>query len=335
VSSNQASRNGAARANAISGWIAGLLRTIGAPAIVLALCASAPTGALAQSASDSPGAATVQNAPLAAGGASIRKAPGAAATGGAPAASDASATASSTAPGAMESAGLPAALATPSAHAKAKAGTKSGTSTGTKTKPNTKTTRGAGSSDATQSASAKTDSKDTNADSKDSKDSKNKDSPFSSLQFSGNKGPIDIKSDALDLDYKGNMVTFRGHVRAAQADALLTSDTLTVTYGKDFHEVKEMVANNNVRMSQGTRWATGDHAVLDQAKHTVTLTGSPVVHDGEDQVAGSKITVHLDSGKSEVEGARAVFFPKEQKTRDNKTTTVAKSPNKTTVAKSP
>jgi len=151
--------------------------------------------------------------------------------------------------------------------------------------------------------------------------------PFSSLQFSGNKGPIDIKADALDLDYKANVVTFRGHVHASQADALLTSDSLTVTYGKDFHEVKELVANDNVRMSQGTRWATGDRAVLDQARHTVVLTGSPVVHDGEDQVAGSKIIVHLDTGKSEVEGARAVFFPSQQKTRDNdKATTVAKSP---------
>ncbi len=329
MSSNQASRNGAGRANSISGRLAGLLRTIGASAIALALCASAPAGALAQSASDSPGAAAAQNAPPAALGASIRKTPGAAATGGAPAAADntgaaspaaapaagdAAATASSRAPGAMESAGVPAALSTPSAHAKGK--------TGTKAKTRTRTSHGAGSSNATQSASAKTDSNDTNAD---SQDSKGKDSSFSSLQFSGNKGPIDIKSDALDLDYKGNVVTFRGHVHAAQADALLTSDTLTVTYGKDFHEVKEMVANDNVRMSQGTRWATGDHAVLDQAKHTVTLTGSPVVHDGEDQVTGSKITVHLDSGKSEVEGARAVFFPKEQKTRDNKTT-VAKSP---------
>jgi lipopolysaccharide transport protein LptA len=342
VSSNQASRKGAARANATSGRIAELLRTIGAPAIVLALCASAPTGALAQSAADSPGAAAAQNPPPPMLGASIRKTPGAADAGaaasagadgaqapsapaGAPTPSDASAAASFATPGAIESAGVPAALATPSAHAKAKVGTKTGTRTKTKTR------HGADSSDATQSASAKTDSKDTNADSKDSKD---KDSPFSSLQFSGNKGPIDIKSDALDLDYKGNVVTFRGHVHAAQADALLTSDSLTVIYGKDFHEVKEMVANENVRMSQGTRWATGDHAVLDQAKHTVTLTGSPVVHDGEDQVTGSKITVHLDTGKSEVEGARAVFFPKEQKTRDNKTT-VAKSPNKTTVAKSP
>jgi lipopolysaccharide export system protein LptA len=57
----------------------------------------------------------------------------------------------------------------------------------------------------------------------------------------------------------------------------------------------------------------------------VILTGSPVVHDGNDQVTGSKITVHLDTGKSEVEGARAMFFPKEQETRDNKAT-VAKSP---------
>jgi len=275
--------------------------------MALTLCASAPSGALAQ-APASPGADATQNAPPATLGASIRKTAGAA-SGGAPASSDTTATASFAAPGTAESAGAPAALATPAANAKT----------------NARTRRRTHSDSATETASAKTDSKDTSASSKDGKDSKDKDSPFSSLQFSGNKGPIDIKSDALDLDYKGNMVTFRGHVQAVQADAILTSDTLTVTYGKDFHEVKEMVANNNVRMSQGTRWATGDRAVLDQAKHTVTLTGSPVVHDGEDQVTGTKITVHLDTGKSEVEAARAVFFPKDQKTRDNKTT-VAKTP---------
>ncbi len=310
----------------------GLARVLGASAIALALCASAPAGALAQSASPAPDAATTAAPAVAASGAaspgaSIRKTPGDAASGGAPAAADNTAAASapaspssvapaagssggaasSAAPAAEESAGAPAALSTPTAHAKVRGGHRTH------------------SKSATQTASAKTDSKDASAGSKGDQDSQGQDAPFSSLQFSGNKGPIDIRSDALDLDYKGNVVTFRGHVHAAQADALLTSDTLTVTYGKDFHEVKEMVANANVRMSQGTRWATGDHAVLDQAKHIVILTGSPVVHDGEDQVTGSKITVHLDTGKSEVEGARAVFFPAEQKTRDNKTT-VAKSP---------
>jgi lipopolysaccharide export system protein LptA len=291
---------------------------MGASAMALALCASAPVGALAQAPASAPDAAAVpgttaaQNVPPAALGSSIRKAP-AAASDGAPAlpssvvpAADAGTSASASAasfaaPVTTESAGAPAALATP-----------------------TKAGRRAHSDDATESASARTDSKDTHA-AKNDKNGKGQEGPFSSLQFSGNKGPIDIKSDALDLDYKGNIVTFRGHVHATQADATLTSDTLRVAYGKDFHEVKEMVADSNVRMSQGTRWATGDHAVLDQAKHTVTMTGSPVVHDGEDQVTGSKITVHLDTGKSEVEGARAVFFPKDQKTRDNKTT-VAKSP---------
>jgi lipopolysaccharide export system protein LptA len=144
------------------------------------------------------------------------------------------------------------------------------------------------------------------------------DGPFSALQLTSGHGPIDIKSDTLELDYKNNSVLFTGHVHAVQADALLTSDSLKVLYGKDFHQVKEMFANGNVRMSQGTRWATGEHAVLDQAAHTVTLTGNPVVHDGPDQVTGSRIIVHLDSGKSEVIGARAVLFPKQGQTRDNR-----------------
>ncbi|HEY2525268.1 MAG TPA: LptA/OstA family protein [Candidatus Binataceae bacterium] len=343
-------------------------------ALVLALCAGAPLGALAQSASPAPDAAAAAAAATASPGAvlpgaSIRKTQAAATGGGsasadgAPSAAPASAppaagginadgdvaapagagvaggaaaasapagvvssgetaapTPAPAMPGTAESVSAPAALATPGAEMKARAKAKAA--------GKGQTPRHANSKGAQQSAPLQTASKDTKADSKDAKATSQGDSqngPFSSLQFSGNKGPIDIKSDALDLDYKGNIVTFRGHVHATQADATLTSDTLTVFYGKDFHEVKEMVANNNVRMSQGTRWATGDHAVLDQAKHTVTLTGSPVVHDGEDQVTGSKITVHLDTGKSEVEGARAVFFPKDQKTRDNKTT-VAKSP---------
>ena len=142
--------------------------------------------------------------------------------------------------------------------------------------------------------------------------------PFSALQLSGGHGPIDIKSDKLELDYKSNVVTFVGHVRAIQSGAQLTSNSLKVIYGKDFHQVKQMFADGNVRMSQGTRWATGDHAVVNQLAHTVVLTGNPVVHDGEDQITGTRITVHLDTGKSEVEGARAVFFPKQQETRDNK-----------------
>jgi lipopolysaccharide transport protein LptA len=143
------------------------------------------------------------------------------------------------------------------------------------------------------------------------------DSPFSGLEFSSNHGPINIQSDSMSLDYKGNTVLFRGHVHATQSGSELHSNTLQVKYGKDFHEVQEMVADGDVRMNQGTRWATSSHAVLNEANHTVVLTGAPVVHDTNDQITGTRITVYLQTGQSVVEGARAVIFPRPSKTRDN------------------
>ena len=48
------------------------------------------------------------------------------------------------------------------------------------------------------------------------------------------------------------------------------------------------------------------------------MTGNPVIHDGPDQITGTKMLVYLDSQKSVVEGAaRAVIFPHKDKTRDN------------------
>jgi lipopolysaccharide transport protein LptA len=152
----------------------------------------------------------------------------------------------------------------------------------------------------------------------DSQDSKTQDneSPFGSLTGS-NRGPISIQSDTLALAYKKNTVLFSGHVHATQADGVLTCDTLNVKYGKDFHEVQDMAADGNVHISQGVRWCTSDHAVMNQGQHTVILTGSPICHDAQDQITGTRITVHLDTGKSDVEAARAVIFPQQSKTRDN------------------
>jgi lipopolysaccharide export system protein LptA len=142
-------------------------------------------------------------------------------------------------------------------------------------------------------------------------------SPFAAFDATPSHGPIAINSDSLFLDYKKNQVFYRGHVHAKQADAQLLTDSLEVVTGKDFHEVQQLLAEGNVRISRGTQWATGDHLVVDELKHTAILTGSPVVHDGNDQISGRKITVYLQTGQSVVEGARAVIFPRPSKTKDN------------------
>jgi lipopolysaccharide transport protein LptA len=146
--------------------------------------------------------------------------------------------------------------------------------------------------------------------------SANTNSPFGAFA-SSNRGPISIQSDSLALDYKQNAVVFHGHVHATQADGALASDLLNVKYGKDFHQVQNMTADGNVHISQGVRWCTSEHAVMDEGQHIVILTGSPICHDARDQIAGTRITVHLDTGKSDVEAAKAVIFPQQSKTRDN------------------
>ena len=142
-------------------------------------------------------------------------------------------------------------------------------------------------------------------------------SPFASMNFANSKGPTNINSESMNLDYKDKAILFTGHVHAVQGAGDLTSDTLKVQYGKDFNDIQMMYADGNVRMSQGTRWITSDHAVLDQGKHIVTFRGNPVAHDGEDQITGSVIAVDLVTGKSTVQKPRVIIFPRESKNPDN------------------
>lgn len=159
---------------------------------------------------------------------------------------------------------------------------------------------------------------------------------FQSLSLGSGKGPVHIDSDSLELDYKGSLVTYRGHVQVTQGDVTLTSDTLSISYdpravkrapdaaatpgkaagpaGPDADRIKEIVAEGNVRIRQGTRLAEGRRAVFDQAKQTFTLSDGAVLHDGPNQVAGERVIVYLKEERSVVESGsntrvKAVLYP--------------------------
>lgn len=144
--------------------------------------------------------------------------------------------------------------------------------------------------------------------------------------FSNRKEPITVTSDTLEYDYKANVVVYRGTVQATQGDVTLRSDTLTVTLeraedasGADGvpsgggSRLREIVAVGNVRIDNGTRWATGGRAIFDQGRRTLVLTEKPVLHDGQNEVAGDRVVVYLDEDRSVVEGGRkrvkAVLYP--------------------------
>ncbi len=152
------------------------------------------------------------------------------------------------------------------------------------------------------------------------------------------KEPITIVADTLDYDYKNNIVVYRGSVVATQGEVKLSSDVLRVTLeskpapengaktttstvaaapdpssATSGQRLKEVIATGNVRIDQGTKWATGGRAVFEQADRTVVLTENPMLHDGKNEVAGDRVVVYLDEDRSVVEGGRkrvkAVLFP--------------------------
>jgi len=66
-------------------------------------------------------------------------------------------------------------------------------------------------------------------------------------------------------------------------------------------KLDEVVAEGDVVITQGTRWATGGKAVFNQAANTVVLTENPVLHDGPNEVTGDRLIVYLGEGRSVVE----------------------------------
>jgi lipopolysaccharide export system protein LptA len=134
------------------------------------------------------------------------------------------------------------------------------------------------------------------------------------LSFSSKRDPISVSADQLEFDYRTRVLTYKGGVEVTQGDVKLQSKTLRVVLDEHAESsVKEIIADGDVRVTKGPRWATGGRAEFDQAKQTVVLSNDAVVHDGSNEVSGDRIVVYLRESRSVVEGGngrvRAVLYP--------------------------
>lgn len=153
-------------------------------------------------------------------------------------------------------------------------------------------------------------------------DSKTTDTKKSSTAFEFNKkDPIFITSDWMEVDQKKNTITYKGRVVTVQAEMTMRSETLIAYYDPEMKQMKQIIAEGKVNATQGNRVATGQKAVFDDKAKTVTLTGSPMMRQGNSQVSGVKIVYFVEQDKSIVEGddkvrVEARIFPEELKSRE-------------------
>jgi lipopolysaccharide export system protein LptA len=135
------------------------------------------------------------------------------------------------------------------------------------------------------------------------------------------KDPIYITADWMEVDQAKNTITYKGRVVTVQADMTMRSETLTAYYDPEMKQMKQIVAEGKVNATQGNRVATGEKAVFDDKTKTVTLTGSPVMRQGNSQVSGVKVVYYMEQDRAVAEGdgkirVQATVFPEELKNRE-------------------
>jgi lipopolysaccharide export system protein LptA len=152
----------------------------------------------------------------------------------------------------------------------------------------------------------------------------------SSTGFEFNKkDPIYITSDWMEVDQNKSTITYKGRVVTVQADMTMRSETLTAYYDPEMKQMKQIVAEGKVNATQGNRVATGEKAVFDNKEKTVTLTGNPVMRQGNNQVSGIKVIYFVEQDRATAEGdekirVRATIFPEEMQQQDKGDSTAGK-----------
>lgn len=140
------------------------------------------------------------------------------------------------------------------------------------------------------------------------------------------KDPIYITADWMEVDQTKNTIVYKGRVVTVQTDMTMRSEILTAYIDPETKKMKQIIAEGKVNATQGNRVATGEKAVFDDAAKTVTLTGSPVMRQGNSQVSGVKIIYYTEQDKAVTEGdgkvrVQATIFPEELKNREQEDAT--------------
>lgn len=117
---------------------------------------------------------------------------------------------------------------------------------------------------------------------------------------------VEIESDRLQIDHRDRSALFEGHVQARYGELLLTCDSMRVSYDEQ-GAVIALRAIGSVTVRRGDARATASSGRLDARQGLLVLEGSAVLIRGPHRLEGRRISVHLVSGKLEVERARGVF----------------------------
>ena len=131
--------------------------------------------------------------------------------------------------------------------------------------------------------------------------------------------PINIEADALEVDDKKKVATFKGNVTASQGDFNIRAKEIQVIYsaaakkdpaagapassalpGGGNADIQQIDAKGKVLVTtKDNQTTTSDWAIFEVKKQLVTIGGNVVVSQGTDTIKGTKLVIDLTTGVSQ------------------------------------
>ena len=128
--------------------------------------------------------------------------------------------------------------------------------------------------------------------------------------FQQNSGePIEVVSDQLDVDQQDGTAVFTGNVTASQGDLSLTGERVEVFYttGED-RQIERLHATGGVTLVTSEEAAEAEEATYEVIEGTILMVGDVLVTQGENAIAGERMTIDLDTGTGRVDGRVRTIF---------------------------
>jgi lipopolysaccharide export system protein LptA len=117
---------------------------------------------------------------------------------------------------------------------------------------------------------------------------------------------VEIKADLLEVNHEAKTARFEGHVRGTIGAIAVRCELLALTYD-EVGEINTLRASGGVTVVHESNSATASVARLDAKRAVLILEGRPVLTRGPHRLEGSRIEIHLKTGRLDVLEAKGKF----------------------------
>jgi lipopolysaccharide export system protein LptA len=121
--------------------------------------------------------------------------------------------------------------------------------------------------------------------------------------------PITITSNRAELDNKQHTAVHRGNVVVKRGELTLYSNEIKAWFDGETKRIKQIDARGGVRLVHLNRVITAEAGAYFDEQQKIVLTGNPVCQEGDNVLAGSRITYFMNEDRIVVEDAKSILQP--------------------------